>query len=46
VIGQPPGTNDEKTTVDFWIVVVLAAIAGTALFAGALWLIDLEPINP
>jgi hypothetical protein len=39
-------SDDEKPTVVFWIVVVLTAIVGMALIAGALWLFDLVPFNP
>src|SRR5579864_6403995 len=42
---MPGMSGDEKPTVVFWIVVVLTAIFGMAVSAGALWLFDLVPFT-
>jgi hypothetical protein len=41
-----PGMGHAKSTVVFWVVVVVGAIAAAALFAGALWLLYLGPVKP
>jgi hypothetical protein len=36
----------EKTTLVFWVIVLLSAVAAAALFVGALWLFYRVPVNP
>jgi hypothetical protein len=40
------GMSHEKTTVVFWVIVLLSAVAAAVLFVGALWLFYRVPINP